>query len=472
MASRDKSTLLAALPPEWPDDLLPAIQAAVRASGRILVVLDDDPTGTQTVHDVAVLTEWSVPALAAELKRDAPAYYVLTNSRSLPPAAAAARNAEIGRNLRVAAAATAAETAGVDIAVVSRSDSTLRGHFPGEVDALVAALGSDVDATLVVPFFLEGGRYTIDDVHYVAEGDMLVPAGETQFAQDAAFGFRASNLRDWVEEKTDGAVQAKDVASISLDTLRQRGPDAVARALLALPKGSVCVVNAVSYRDVEVFVLGLLAAEASGRRYMYRTAASFVRVRAGIPERALLSAQELNPGSGGILFVIGSYVQKSTDQLAALLRTPGVVAIELNARALLEESHAAAEIARAAATASDALAGGAVVVVYTSRELITGADVQRSLAIGNAISSGLVGVLQQLTARPAVLVAKGGITSSDVATAGLGMRRALVLGQALPGVPVWRAGAESRFPGLTYVVFPGNVGASDALARLAQSLRT
>lgn len=462
MQPRSRADVWATLPHEWPTDLLPEIQAAVAASGRKLVVLDDDPTGTQTVHDIAVLTQWSVERLAGELIQAAPAFYILTNSRSLPPSDAAALSRTIGANLR-----RAVQLTGVEIAVVSRSDSTLRGHYPSEVDALTEALGAHFDATLIMPFFPEGGRYTIDDVHYVAEDEMLVPAGETEFAQDAVFGYEASNLRQWVAERTAGRIPPAEVASISLTLLRQGGPAAVTQALMALPTGSVCVVNAASDRDLEVFVLGLLAAEAQGRRYMYRTAASFVRVRAGIAPRSLLNAHELGHVDGATLFVVGSYVPKTSAQVAQLLAQPDVAGIELDARALLTQATAAAAIGRSGAQIEGLLRQGTTTVVYTSRALITGDDPVQSLAIGNAISAGLVRLVQDLTVRPGLLVAKGGITSSDVAVEGLGVERATVLGQALPGVPVWRLGPESRFPGLTYVVFPGNVGDVDGLATLA-----
>ena len=80
--------------------------------------------------------------------------------------------------------------------------------------------------------------------------------------------------------------------------------------------------------------------------------------------------------------------------------------------------------------------------------------------------------MRRLTVVPRFIIAKGGITSSDVATDGLDVRRAWVLGQILPGVPVWRLNEESRFPGLPYVVFPGNVGTDDSLARAIEILRT
>ena len=127
------------LPPEWPTPLLPTIREQLAASGRTVVVLDDDPTGTQTVHNVPVLTEWSAGSLRSELAHRTPVFFILTNSRSLALPAAQALNTEIGRNLVAAARAV-----NRDFVVVSRSDSTLRGHYPGEVDALAAALGRPV----------------------------------------------------------------------------------------------------------------------------------------------------------------------------------------------------------------------------------------------------------------------------------------------------------------------------------------
>lgn len=118
---------------------------------------------------------------------------------------------------------TAAELSGIKPIVISRSDSTLRGHFPHEVDAVAKSMGEEDLPYLIFPFFPEGGRFTIDDIHYVAEGEDLVPAGDTAYAKDAAFGFTRSNLREWVEEKTKGRIKAEEVISISLADIRQGG---------------------------------------------------------------------------------------------------------------------------------------------------------------------------------------------------------------------------------------------------------
>ncbi len=457
----------ASLPAIWPQELLAANAAATAASGRTLVVLDDDPTGTQTVRDIAVVTTWDPATLAAELSRAPACFYILTNSRSLAAPAARALHLELAANLRVASAAT-----GRAFVVASRSDSTLRGHYPLETDALAEILGP-FDATVLTPYFEAGGRYTLGDTHYVAEGDRLVPAAETPFARDPAFGYRSSHLPTYVEEKTAGRTHAGDVASIPLELLRRGGPPAVAARLGALPRGGVCVVNAAAPRDIEVFAAATLAAEAAGARFLYRTAAGFVAARIGqSPQATLLApaAFSLRNAHGG-LTLVGSHVPRTTAQLSALLATRHAHAIGVDVPALLDEGRRGTVLATTLAAVNASLAAGRDTVVFTSRSLVSGPTPAASLAIARRVSEALIHLVRHLAVSPRYLVAKGGITASDIATLGLGVRRALVLGQALPGVPVWQLGAESRFPGLGYVVFPGNVGSETALADLVGRLQ-
>jgi uncharacterized protein YgbK (DUF1537 family) len=452
---------------------------------------------------------------------DLPCFYLLTNSRAFSAAEAVRINQEIAHNLTVAAMGSSGAN---DFVVVSRSDSTLRGHFPAETDALGRTLTgssgresapsetadqsepthdgcyssksrSGVPPVLLVPYFEAGGRYTIQDVHYVAEGEQLIPAGETPFAKDAAFGYRSSNMRAWVEEKTSGAVTATDVKSISLDDLRVAGPDAVKAKLLALHDGEVCVANAAAPRDLEVLAWAGLQAENAGCRLLYRTAASFVAARLGLAARpmwkpgapdpvaadvSLLHAKsvevradsrQLLQNEKGGLTIVGSYVPKTTAQLEVLLQHESVERVEISVEAILHAAKRAAELSRAVVAANNALAAGRDVVVFTSRKLVTGDGAVASLAIGSQVSEALVELLHRINVKPRYLIAKGGITSSDLATRGLGVKRAMVLGQILPGVPVWELGAETKFPGLPYVVFPGNVGGPDALAEAVNILR-
>jgi 2-phosphoglycerate kinase len=83
----------------------------------------------------------------------------------------------------------------------------------------------------------------------------------------------------WIEEKTRGEVPPSQVRSVSVESLRLKGPEAVIETVRIIPKGGILVINAVDYRDLEFAVLGLLEAEVLEKRFIYRTAASFVKSR-------------------------------------------------------------------------------------------------------------------------------------------------------------------------------------------------
>ncbi|KDP25980.1 hypothetical protein JCGZ_22710 [Jatropha curcas] len=465
-----KETVLRSLPPEWPLDPIDDICRLNKSNSKTLVVLDDDPTGTQTVHDTEVLTEWSVESLVKEFKKKTVCFFILTNSRSLSSEKASELIKDICRNLSKAAKSVE----NVDYTVVLRGDSTLRGHFPEEADAAISVLG-EMDAWIICPFFLQGGRYTIEDVHYVADSDWLVPAGETEFAKDAAFGYKSSNLREWVEEKTQGRVPANTVTSISIQLLRKGGPNAVCELLCNLQKGSTCIVNAASERDMAVFAAGMIQAELKGKSFLCRTAASFVSARIGIIPKAPILPKDLgiNKDKSGGLIVVGSYVPKTTKQVEELkiqcgkvLRTIEVSVDKLSMKSLEERDE---EINRAAELADIFLGVCKDTLIMTSRELITGKSPSESLEINFKVSSALVEIVRRISTRPRYILAKGGITSSDLATKALEAKCAKVVGQALAGVPLWLLGPESRHPKVPYIVFPGNVGDSKALAQVVKS---
>jgi len=478
-----RSELLASLPPVWPADPVPNIETEIYRHERKVVVLDDDPTGTQTVYDVPVLTDWAVETLSAELRSEGRCFFLLTNSRSLPAAEAVRINREIAQNLL-----RANQGLGREFIVVSRSDSTLRGHFPAEVEALGQALYVEDGAArllppiLIVPFFEAGGRYTVKDVHYVAEGEWLLPIGETEFARDPVFGYKASNLRDWVAEKSGGRIKSREVFSISIDELRGKGPDEVAWKLLSLEEGSVCIANAARARDLEVLALATLRAEKQGGRMLYRTAASFVAARLALKPRSAwrprldgTNPSWLNRGQPaalmpGGLIIAGSYLARTTEQLNSLSALASVESLVIPVDKLLSED-GTLEVTRTAAEVNTQLKSGRDVVVLTSREFVAGDDAEKSLEIGRRISGALAQLLQMIEVKPRFLIAKGGITASDLATKGLGVKRAMVLGQIQPGVPVWELGAESRFPGLPFIVFPGNVGGPSALVDVVKAFR-
>lgn len=332
------------------------------------------------------------------------------------------------------------------------------------------------DAWVLAPFFLQGGRYTIDDVHYVAEGETLVPVGETPFAKDATFGYRSSNLRDWVVEKSKGKIARERVKGLSLLDIRNGGSDKVGDFLMSAEKGSVIILNAASEEDMDIAVQGIPQASSKGKKLLFRTGAAFVSARLGISPIPPVSATQLRlNGSTGGLIIAGSYVPKTTAQLAALRKLSGdrLTTVELDVSKLLESpERAEQELQHALLTAESELKKPQDVLVMTTRKLITGADEAKSLDIGSTVAAALVSFMTRLQIKPRYIIAKGGITSSDMATKGLSMKRAMIVGQAAPGVPLWRCDELTcKHPGLPYVVFPGNVGGEETLFEVVDRWR-
>jgi uncharacterized protein YgbK (DUF1537 family) len=448
----------------------PARIASALAEARRVVVLDDDPTGTQTVRDVPVLTRWQDDDVAWALAQGGAGFFVLTNTRSLPPEAAAARTREIAATcLRVAGAQ------GIDLAFVSRGDSTLRGHFPLETDVLrdvEREHGRAVDAVLLSPAYLDAGRVTLDGTHWLRGPDGLLPVGESEFARDATFGFRASRLDAWVEEKSAGLVRAEQVRSIPLADLRTDGA-ALAAALAAAGDGAVVVIDAVTDDDLRAAVLAVLDAERAGVRIVYRAGPSFVRARLGQGAHPPTSDDELRDlgmGARHGLVAVGSHVGITSRQLERLRTDHRHRALELEVDRVLEgdAESAIAPVAReAAATLDDRL-----VILSTSRALRTGATAQESLEVSRRVSAALTETVRRVVAerRPAYVLAKGGITSSDIATDALGIARARVRGSMLDGIgSLWQA-VSGPSAGLPYVVFAGNVGDDASLSAVVARL--
>ncbi|MGJ8726038.1 MAG: four-carbon acid sugar kinase family protein [Roseibacillus sp.] len=448
--------LTANLPPVWAHDLLPQIHQQLADSGKTLVVLDDDPTGTQTVFDVPVLTQFDQASIAAALEEAPPVLYILTNSRALTVSQTTVLHQELGATLKEFKD---------EIMVISRSDSTLRGHFPLEINILRETLNLPKAPTLFIPYFEAGGRITVEDTHYIVKGDDATPAHLTPFAKDHAFPFSHSYLPDYFAEKSGSPV---DVQSISLQQLRSGD---VSEELANLPDGCTCIINATERRDLEVLATAL---HASDRDFLFRTAASFVQTFAGIPVRPPLEPwqlQDLEPNPNGGLIVIGSHVPKTSRQLAHLIKSdPNLVPIELNVPEALEQP--ASLIPKLADEVTAYLAFGKNVVLYTSREVVVADGMKKNLQLSQVISDTIVSLIKNITLRPRFLLSKGGITSSTIATDALGITKALVIGQILPGIPVWTLGAETRFPGLAYVIFPGNVGSDESLTEAYTKLTT
>jgi uncharacterized protein YgbK (DUF1537 family) len=454
------------LPPE-PDvtSLLLEIRHSLDDLASRVLVLDDDPTGIQTMQNIEILTTWEPDLVDRTLREQPRILYLLTNSRALDEPAAVKLTASVVAVLR-----SAAQKNQIRFSPISRSDSTLRGHYPAELGPFVDLLSQPPDGHLIVPAYPEGGRIVFNGCHFVYDhaSRRYLPVTETDFSKDPTFGFSHYRLSEWVEEKSKGAWKASQVLSIPLSMLRQGGPDEVASLLLRAEHNVPIVVDTVTDADLVVLSAGLLRAENAGKRFLCRTAAPFVRSRLGELPGANLDPSVIGSGPG--LVLVGSYVQRSTEQLAQARALPNVDSIELLVDRLFEQADAGRHLMGVVEAIESSLAAKRTALVFTSRGLVSHRGQLNHVQISAIVSEALSSIPTKLTQPPTWLVAKGGITSNDVLTKGLKAKRALVLGQVASGVSALKLGPESASPGLPFIVFPGNVGGPSTLADVITNL--
>jgi len=449
------------------------LSSKINSNNLKLIILDDDPTGVQTVHGVSVYTDWTVESIVQGLENSDKLFFILTNSRGMTVSETTLVHREISVN-----AQKASEETGIPFMIISRSDSTLRGHYPLETQILreeAEKHGSRIDGEIICPFFKEGGRFTIDNTHYVKYSDKLIPAAETEFAKDKSFGYSKSSIPEYVEEKTHGEYKKEDVVCISLQDLRSCNYDKITSQLLAVSNFNKVCVNAIDYCDLKVFGVAFYSAMEKGKRFILRTAAGLVKVLGGISDIPLLTANDMikNRSNYGGAVVVGSHTQKTTEQLNELLKLDNVVPIEFNSDLVLVSDEAFnEEIDRCVKLEEQYIKEGKTTVCFTNRKLIQiENDTEESALLRSVkISNGVQSLIGRLSITPAFVIAKGGITSSDVGTKALRVHRATVLGQIRPGIPVWQTGDESKFPEIPYVIFPGNVGTAETLREAVEIL--
>jgi uncharacterized protein YgbK (DUF1537 family) len=415
------------------------------------VVLDDDPTGVQTLAGIRVLLDWD-PARIADALAGRRSVHLITNSRALPPQRAGAV---------VGAAARAAVDGVQGVPIVLRGDSTLRGHVWEEYEALCAATASGQPPLLLAPALPSAGRVTRGGVHLIERDGIATPLHETEYAHDGAFSYRSARLLEWAEERSSGALAADAGRELQLEELRASGAGAVADALedlAASGRPRVLAVDAETDGDLALIAAGYAAALAAGVGAVVRCAPALAGILAGTTATSLAAP----PRGRGVLVVCGSYVPTSTRQLSALTARHPEALVEVDVGALAS-ADADGEVARAAGAASEFLRRSGLAILATPRERPAGTT---DLESGQRIAEGLARAAGSVEPRPGVVIAKGGITGAVTLLTGFGAGEAEVIGPVVTGVSRWRAGA------LEYLVVPGNVGDDELLAELVDLVVT
>jgi uncharacterized protein YgbK (DUF1537 family) len=430
-----------------------------------IIVLDDDPTGSQTVHSCLLLMQWDVETLKLGLADNSSIFFVLTNTRALPPDKAESITREVCHNLQIAIKESEID----DFLVVSRSDSTLRGHYPIETDVIAEELGS-FDAHFLIPAFFEGGRITRNSIHYLIVDGRETPVHETEFARDSVFGYDHSYLPDYVEEKTKGRIKASQVERFLLADIRQ----GTLERLMNLQSNQCVAVDGETQTDLDKFAQDIIAAAEAGKRFLFRSAASILTSLAQLGKQPIAPEEmaSYKPTAKTGVVLVGSHVKKTTEQLEQLLQEPNVAAIEVDVTQLREDpSQKNNLLTQTLEQIKAAHQQGKTPVIYTSRQELTFETVQKRLDFGVEVSTLLMDIVKGLPKDIGYLISKGGITSNDVLSTGLNLTAARLLGQILPGVSIVRTPEDHPlFPNLPVVLFPGNVGDTQGLATVYRRL--
>jgi uncharacterized protein YgbK (DUF1537 family) len=490
----EEEFLIASLPPEYPVDLSPRIEELLRAKpDEMVVYLEDDSTGVQKSHDVYLITDHSEPGIRSGIRAAREVghrlVFILTNSRALSAGQAEVLNKEVAQTL-----ARIAGEEGLTFRIGSRSDSTLRGHFPLEPLALMDALEPHVgkyDGLIVNHAFLtELGRITVNGVHMLRmmKGDgsfWFRPVHLTRFAQDRRFGYPTSNMAEYVEYKFAASgletVKSGDVLHIGIEAVRGGGPEEVRRRLLEVEDGRIITLDVVTIRDLQVFVLGLLMAEGEGKKYIYRSAASLPPARVNMKDIPVLRSGEILGGkrlAGKVLCLWGSIVELSNTQLETVLKKiPSMTPVSLDVRRVLKSDDDKGDVVdRALKGTEEAFKAGKHALVYTiPRTEYPPGSLSDEVRAANQqkIAAALQEVYNRVSVNPAVVIFKGGITSSTGLLSS-GAKRVYVMGQVSPGIPIVKILPQNneRFPGeeMIMILGPGNVGVPETYVGIIEKL--
>ncbi|MCY3536837.1 MAG: four-carbon acid sugar kinase family protein [Cyanobacteria bacterium MAG IRC3_bin_20] len=427
-----------------------------------LIVIDDDPTGSQTVHGCPLLLSWRVEALVEGLQHPAHVLFILANTRALPWRDAEVRLRSICRNLRQALSQLNLE----DWQLVSRGDSTLRSHFPLDAQVLSQELGPFA-VLFVLPAFLPGGRTTVGGHHFL-HGQ---PVHLSSYARDSRFGYRTSCLAAWVEQKSGGRIPQTTVTRLHW----QEDGNRLLTRLASLPQGAVVTVDASEPEHLHRFGQLMQRRRQQGHQDLCWGAASLIdalvdpgpqiltgRDWAGLRRR---DAWGLQPG----VILVGSHQPGADRQLAKLLTAPSVKGLEIPLEGL-RQGLAPAQLAPslAAALGHALQQERRTVALYTSRGERLRGDEAGQLALAEAVAQLQEMVLDPLCSSLGYVISKGGSTSDTLLRRVLGLDRVALRGQVMPGISLVQPAAPLGQAGLPVICVPGNMGTDETLLDLHQ----
>ncbi|MDC3148321.1 hypothetical protein OA847_00165 [bacterium] len=437
------------------------------------VVIDDDPTGSQTVHDCLLLLKWDCSTLVKGFESKSNLFFILANTRSLSENDAKLKIEEICKNLKTVITSLAYEE---EIIFISRGDSTLRGHNFLEPSALNSCLGP-FDATFHIPAFIEGKRLTINGSHFVDK----TPISQTIFAKDKIFGYKTSNVKNLLFQQSKSQINFEDIQNLLLsdiEMLNDEENNIVFKTLKNLKNNKHVVVDIENYSQLKKFSL-VIKKLIKQKKFLFRTAASFI---SSISEKKSVSQSKKNffsnlrirnkeksflPG----LIIVGSYVKLSTMQLNNLLEIRNCNSIELDVFEFFKISSADNNKKQMNLFKNKFLKEirfsfeqGKTPVLFTSRKFMS-LDSSELLNFYNLLACFIAELVADLKYEIGYLISKGGITTNLILSDGLNADYVYLEGQIFKGISVvtYDLKNDEKLPIVTH---PGNIGTEDSLVNI------
>ncbi len=434
-----------------------------------IIIIDDDPTGSQTVHSCPLILSWDKETIAKGINDKSPLLFILANTRSLSKELAAQRTKEIC--IAIIDACSILDLSPNEILIISRGDSTLRGHALLEPEIISEVIGP-FDAIFHVPAFLEGGRTTLNGIHFLDK----IPVHKSNYAKDLIFGYSTSYLPDWLEEKSNRTILSENVACLNVEFLNEAiqskiGLDKLINWLLSLKDQTFVVVDAELYCHIEVFCFAIKHL-LDKKRFLFRSAASLINGFANLPMNqysqkdlvGLRLKNELGSFKPGLI-MIGSHVDLADRQLSVLLSDENCLGLELPVKKLAEffefpsddnflynlESILIENIYQI-------LAAKKTPVLYTSRKEFHLSSELVRINFGNFLANFMANLVSSLSIDLGYIISKGGITTNTLLTNGLNYKFLRLKGQILPGLSVVCSLDQTYKNSIPIITFPGNLG--------------
>ena len=443
-----------------------------------IIIIDDDPTGSQTVNDCNLILRWDYETLLKGLKDSSNLLFILANTRSLSKKDVEIRLKEICSALReIMNNSSFAEE---DFVLISRGDSTLRGHNFVEPDIINELLGP-FDATFYIPAFIEGNRTTVNGNHFVDN----IPINKTIFSKDKIFGFNTSNIKELICEQSNYQLDFNNIENIFIkdfEALETNQPSKLFMQIEKLKNNKKVIVDIIDYSQLDKFS-SIVRSLLKKKKFLFRSAASFISSLSNVKRTqkdhiyfSQLRRKNNSDKAMKGLIVVGSYVELTTRQLNKVLEISLCKPIEINVFKLYEffkigdnlNLNSLKKLIMNAIRQN--LIRESIPVLYTSRKTIFPTDKNDLIQFQLFLSAFIAEIVSAIKNEIGYLISKGGITTNTIISEGLEADSVYLEGQILPGISLVTFNLLKQKGKLPIVTFPGNIGNKMSLVKALEIL--